>query len=318
MNLVTAPGPSPVPAGGSVRRLEWQFLPPRLRASIEEHCGSPVVEARSCTSGFTPGFASALTCADGSRHFVKAAASKAQRAFAAAYREEIRKLVHLPPTVPAPRLLWHHDEDWVALATEYVDGHAPQRPWRLADLDTCLDAVAAMAPALTPAPERMALDSFAEEFGELTGHWDHVRATRPDLPHLEEAADLAAGFAEVTAGDTLVHTDLRDDNLLLDATGAVWICDWNWPVRGAAWLDSLFLLIGPRGDGLDVEAVIAARPLLAKVPAEHVDRVLALLAGYFFKQSDEPVPPTSPYLRAFQAWQGDVVWHWLAERRGWL
>ena len=26
---------------------------------------------------------------------------------------------------------------------------------------------------------------------------------------------------------------------------------------GAAWLDTLFLLIGPRGDGLDVDAVLA-------------------------------------------------------------
>ena len=78
------------------------------------------------------------------------------------------------------------------------------------------------------------------------------------------------------------------------------VCDWNWPVVGAAWLDSLFLLIGPRGDGLDVEAVLAARPLLRDVPAEHIDVVLALLTGYFFRQRDEPVPPTSPYLREHQ------------------
>ena len=76
-------------------------------------------------------------------------------------------------------------------------------------------------------------------------------------------------------------------------------------------------LIGPRGDGLDVDAVLAERPLTRDVPAEHVDIVLALLAGYFFKQQDEPVPPASPYLRQHQAWQGEVVWAWLAERRGW-
>ena len=26
---------------------------------------------------------------------------------------------------------------------------------------------------------------------------------------------------------------------------------------------------------------------------------------------------SSPYLRQHQGWQGDVVWAWLCERRGW-
>ena len=94
-------------------------------------------------------------------------------------------------------------------------------------------------------------------------------------------------------------------------------CDWNWPAVGAAWLDSLFLLIGPRGDGLDVDAVVAARPLTRDVPAEHVDAVLALVIGYFFKSGDDPVPPTSPHIRDHQRWQGEVLWQWLCERRGW-
>jgi hypothetical protein len=96
------------------------------------------------------------------------------------------------------------------------------------------------------------------------------------------------------------------------------MCDWNWPVVGADWLDSLFVLTGPRGDGLDVEAVIAERPLLRDVPAEHVDAVLALLTGYFMRQRDEPAPRTSPYLREHQGWLGDVCWAWLGERRGWV
>jgi hypothetical protein len=29
------------------------------------------------------------------------------------------------------------------------------------------------------------------------------------------------------------------------------------------------------------------------------------------------VPPTSPWLREAQRWQGEVVWAWLGERRGW-
>ena len=308
----------PVPSGKTARRLEWPFLPPNLRAYIERKCGSPVVEAESQGAGFTPGFASVLTCEDGTRHFVKAASVKAQRLFADSYREEARKLTALPDSIPAARLLWLLDDDWVVLGLEYVDGHNPERPWRTDDLAACLDALETLAADLTPPPEGLELDTFADEMGALVGFWDHVRATQPDLPRLEDAAALAAGFAEVTAGDTVVHTDLRDDNFLIDRDGRVWTCDWNWPVVGADWLDSLFVLIGPRGDGLDVESVIASRPLLRDVPAEHIDTVLALLVGYFFRQRDEPAPPTSPYLREHQSWQGEVCWAWLCERRGWV
>jgi hypothetical protein len=66
-----------------------------------------------------------------------------------------------------------------------------------------------------------------------------------------------------------------------------------------------------------VESVIAARPLLGDVPPEHIDAVLALLTGYFFRQRDEPVPPTSPYLRAHQSWLAEACWEWLCERRNW-
>jgi len=287
-----------------------------VRSEIEQRCGSPVVEAVSQGGGFTPGFASVLTCADGSRHFVKAASNAAQRIFAASYREEGRKLQALPDGVPAPRLQWTLDGDWMVLGLEYVEARAPHRPWRQAELDRCLDALEDVADRLTPVPDGLALDPVAVEMGDWPGFWDDLRAG-DDLPHADEAAGLAASFAEVVGGETLVHTDVRDDNVLLATDGRALFCDWNWPIVGAPWLDSLIMLIGPRGDGLDVDDVIAARRLLRDVPADHVDRFLALMAGYFLKSAADPVPSTSPYLRDAQRWQGEVVWGWLCERRGW-
>src|SRR3954447_4783020 len=257
--------PTTIPHGRTARRLEWSHLPPQLRDLISRRCGSPVVEAVSQGAGFTPGFASVLLCEDGSRHFVKAASVKAQRMFAEAYREEARKLSLLPPTAPAPQLLWLHDEDdWVVLGIEHVESRAPRRPWRPADLEACVSMADQLAQALTPAPAELAGESFAAEFAGWPAYWEQVRADLPALPgiaeHLDEAAALAERFADVADGDTLVHTDIRDDNLLLAADGRVLLCDWNWPVVGAAWLDTVFLMIGPRGDGLDVDAVLAAAP----------------------------------------------------------
>ena len=313
---MTSATPSPTPHGRTARRLEWPHLPPPVRAGIEERCGSAVVEALSQGGGFTPGFASVLVCEDGSRHFVKAASNVAQRPFAHSYREEARKLAALPESVPAPRLLWVDDGDWLVLGLEYVAARAPQRPWLSDELDLCLDAAEVVAEVLTPVPEGLELDPIAAEFADWPGLWDSVR-DRDLRPHAAEAAALAATYAEVAGGDTVVHTDLRDDNVLLTADGRALFCDWNWPVVGAPWLDSLILLIGPRGDGLDVERVLAERRLFHGVPADHVDRLLALLAGYLLSHADQPVPATSPYLRDAQRWQGEAVWAWLCERRGW-
>ena len=304
-----------IPHGRTSRRLEWSLLPPALRSMIERRLASRVVSAESAGAGFTPGFASVLTCDDGSRHFVKAASKKAQRMFADSYREEARKLRALPAGLPVPRLLWSHEDDlWVALETEYVDGTNPARPWNPDDLNTCLDSLEVLAGRLTPPPLR--LDTFADDFADCLTGWDHVRRVNPGLPHLDEAATLASGFRAATAGNTLVHTDGRDDNFLL-SDGRALLCDWNWPVVGAAWIDTVVLLISAHGDGLDADALLAERSLTREVDAEDVDTFLALIAGYFLERRDDPVPNSSPYIRAHQSWYAEATWSWLSSRRGW-
>lgn len=310
-------GPYPAPPHATARRLEWLHLPPALRARVERRLGSKVVAATSQGAGFTPGFASVLTCADGSRHFVKAASVKAQRPFAESYRLEAQHLAHVPRGVPAPHLVWcEADDDWVALETAYVPGDTVARPWSPADLEACLDALEAVADALTPAPSAMRLDSFSDDLADWPTFWGRFEVPSA-ATHADEAAALAADFARHVAGETVVHTDVRADNLLVGADGKAWLCDWNWLCTGAPWLDSLLALIGPRGDGLDVEEALASRRLLREVPAESIDAVLALVTGYFLKSAGDPVPRNSPYVRRHQRWQGEVCWEWLCERRGW-
>jgi aminoglycoside phosphotransferase (APT) family kinase protein len=306
-----------IPYGRTARRLEWHFLPPHIRTAVEERLGVPVIEAVNQPAGFTPGVACVLTGSDGRRVFVKAAAGVAQRAFAQAYLAEARILAALPVRVPAPALLWTIEDDWVVLGIEYVEGRSPQRPWSPSDLDRCLDALEALDLGWAGAPDGLMLRPIAEEFAGFPAAWDAVRRDEPGLAHHDEAAELAARMASVVGGTTLVHTDLRDDNLLIGPDGHVWLCDWNWPALGAAWIDTVCLLIPAHGDGIDADAVLAERRLTRDVPAEDIDSFLALVAGYYFAQSAQAVPSSSPWLRAHQSWMGQATWSWLSARRGW-
>src|SRR3954447_20375293 len=98
----TAPSPQPpsrlpsLPHGATTRRLDWPLLPPAVLRLVEERFGTPVVASTSGGSGFPPGCASVLTGANGRRMFLKAASKVAQKPFATAYAEEVRKLRSLP------------------------------------------------------------------------------------------------------------------------------------------------------------------------------------------------------------------------------
>lgn len=306
-----------LPWGRTARRLDWAHLPPQVRFDVEARLGSPVVADETLTHGFVPVIETVLTCADGSAHLLRAASTKAQRTFAAALRSEARWLAALPAAVPVPALESFVDGDWVVLLLSVEDSRPPARPWDPAELASVLSVLGSIVPSLTPAPA--GVRDFAEDLADWLGRWDLLE-DRDDLGtpgQLLAAGRLAARLPEVTAGDTLVHTDLRDDTVRIAPGGRVLLDGWAWPVRGATWLDSLLVLVGPCGDGLDVEAVLRSTPVLADVPDDDVDCVLAAMAGFFLTSCDLPVPSASPWLREFQRWQGEAVWGWLRHRRGW-
>jgi len=167
-----------------------------------------VVDAESQGGGFTPGFASVLVCEDGSRHFVKAASNVAQRPFAESYREEARKLSALPESVPAPSLRWYDDGDWVVLGLEYVDAHAPARPWRNDELDLALDALEMVADRLTPVPDGMEFEPLADELAlplSTAGDVAVDHAGRPlAVSRLEDASLALSGWGRVEVSALLV------------------------------------------------------------------------------------------------------------------
>lgn len=68
-----------IPVRVTARRPRWEALPVAVRDRIETLAGGAVANARSASTGFTLGFASRLTLANGRRIFDKAAGAPDDR-----------------------------------------------------------------------------------------------------------------------------------------------------------------------------------------------------------------------------------------------
>ncbi|GAA2096956.1 hypothetical protein GCM10009841_08980 [Microlunatus panaciterrae] len=315
------PQPLTIPARATARRPHWQDLPAAVRGLVQDQLRAGVARAISQDSGFTPGFASRLLLTDGTSVFVKAT-NPEQEWTRQAYRAEAAKLALLPTAVPVPRLRWSYDGDidgaaWVILIFDDVGGRPPQRPWSRTEARLVLDTAGAMSRTLTPAPAGADWMTLAEEFAAERGRWDELPAEGIWLTRREEARALADEALQLCTGETLVHCDLRDDNVIIGRDRAVWFCDWNFTVVGPAWADSVSLAVSMHGDGLDADVLLADSQQLSRADHEAIDCFLALLIGYFRHAGAQPAPPTSPYLRAHQRWYADVATDWLAQRRCW-
>src|SRR5674476_1387581 len=75
------------------------------------------------------------------------------------------------------------------------------------------------------------------------------------LARVEDLAALESDWAELAAGHTAVHFDMREDNLLITDDGQVLVCDWSWLALAAPWVDLVGLLVSVHGDGLDAEVI---------------------------------------------------------------
>ena len=314
------------PAAEGVR-VDWERVPGPVRTAIEEVCGAPVAEARTQPGGFSPGLAARVRCANGARFFVKAASAQANPDTPGLHRQEGRVLAALEPLIagrdlPIPRLRGVVDRPpWVALVLDDVAGRQPALPWLATELEQVVAVLDRLAGALTPAP--VTVPTAAERLGgEYTG-W-RTLVTSPDRDrldqwsrrHLDRLADMEATWAEHAAGDTLLHADIRADNLLLTGRGPV-VVDWPWACRGAAAVDLVLFAPSVAMQGGPAPAGLIALSRHGRATSrETLAALVCGMAGYLTRQALRPPPPGLPTVRAFQAAQGTAARRWLAELIG--
>ncbi len=306
-------------------RRPFDTLPSDFREALQERLGAPVVRAISQVEGFSPGVAARLRLADGRRVFLKAVSARVNSDARVIYRMEANVARRLPTGVPAPKLLWMVERGpWTALAFEEIPGRNPRLPWRHQDLARVLGALEILGKKLTPAPFRAPI--FAVAHRDAFRNWRTLpppgRASRKDLrgfgpwvrDHVGELTEAESRWERASRGRTLLHVDVRADNVLL-TDREVYFVDWPWAAVGARWLDLLIFLpsVAMQG-GPPPWKVFDSHPLSRRAHESDVDAVLAAVVGYFLFRGRLPQIVTLPGIRAFQWAQGLEALRWLHHR----
>ncbi|MBA3528732.1 MAG: hypothetical protein H0T91_05385 [Propionibacteriaceae bacterium] len=119
------------------------------------------------------------------------------------------------------------------------------------------------------------------------------------------------------AGQTLTHTDLRADNIVMTSERVVFV-DWAHAQNAASWVDTAILIgdvIASRADladggDIDIAGLIRDHPPLRVVPYETVWQLIVALAGALHSLSRRPSPPGLPTIRSWQRLTADVLMSW--------
>jgi hypothetical protein len=281
------------------RRPPWTAAPAGLREQVELICGSATTSSDNVRGGMSPGPAAILALEDGRRVFVKAVSRHVSAGSHRAYEREAIVLAALPPQTPAPTLLGHAECDgWLALVMTVAAGEPAGPPWTT----HAVRLVAAACETVSALPAPAGVPEIGELLIDLDG-WRKLPAMAMDeweKRHAPALARLADGWQEWTAGETLVHQDVRADNAVVGP--AATLVDWSFGCAGADWLDRARLaadiVCSGHRDGPSA-ALGAALGILDSLPGEPA-RFVAALAGMWRYRSTRPALPGLPTLRRWQ------------------
>jgi aminoglycoside phosphotransferase (APT) family kinase protein len=287
-----------------------------------------VVRAESKRGGFSPALASVLHFADGTSLFVKAVGPEINPDSPDFLRKELKVAPLLPDDAPVSTFRWSFDEGrdgWVALAFDVVDGRPPHTPWVAAELNLVIEAMIHLADSLTPSPVAAnaigRTDATWKMFNQQK--WAAFYAEFPDSldawsrRNIDRLIEREAAAAHVSDGETLLHIDLRADNMLLTEDGVI-VVDWPHAQVGAAWIDPLVMAPSVTLEqGPDPETFLQRFPAARSADPAAINAFLAMVTAFFLYNGALPDPPGLPTLRRFQRDQGEIARAWLRQRTGW-
>lgn len=291
-------------------RTRWDSLPEEARGTVQFECG-PIVKARTVSQGITRGVASRLDTESAS-FFLKGAPLD-DRSLRLYTRERwVNSL--LPPGVAAPRMLWTGDVGgWRLLLFEFISGREADLSPDSPDVPLIAKMIGTLADSLTPCPDPV-LPSVAENVGFLVSKAEAL-LSEPAASFSD--ADLCAEALhrlciDDLAGNTLLHADLKEDNILIAGEQAK-VVDWALACQGAPWVEVALLmpwLIGAGHTPRQAESLAAQMPAWSDAPEHSITGLAA--AWTLFREYMAHHGPVS--LRQQRAESAAIGKAWLMHR----
>jgi len=278
---------------------------------LERILGAPVVSLEPATGrGYTLTQRCRAVLGDGRTVFVKAAVDELTAGF---LREEHVVYAQMRGGFLPEFHAYDERDGPPLLVLEDLSGARWPPPWTPDDIEAVrrtLAVVAATKPPSGVRPVREWQEEWVKLFGRIEDDPEPFLSVGlcsrswldEYLPVLRAAAQRAP-----CDGDSLLHLDVRSDNIALTERGAV-LVDWNWAATGnplvdvVAWCPSLCAEGGPLPEHV--------------VDEEGVGEIAALLAGFWAATAGMPPPPTAPRVRTVQIAQLRICLPWAARALG--
>lgn len=311
-------------------RIPWDKVSGTVRSSLESELGASVISAENQPGGFSPGLAARCELDDGRRVFIKAVSHDQNEHAPNMHRRERDTAAGFPMDFPSPQLLHSYDDGlWVALVFRDVEGQPPQSPWTLDQLDLTLNALEGLTVHTDPSPVAdlpVYTDILREDFTGWARFSEHGigDGTHPIgnlepwiVANIDTLATTESTWAAGCSGSSLVHGDLRSDNLVIDGDGHVWFVDWAHAARGQPWTDLAGMIPSMVMEGAPPAEEIWQRSAWAtSVEDDALTAFVVALAGYFTWGARQPPPKGLPTLRSFMEAQGTQARRWVGLRMG--
>ncbi len=290
-----------------MRSMDWEQLPGAVKATIADRFGQ--IEHVTCMPGGLTAGTSVRLATPGGDLFVKALPESAPSA--PLYHREQHVNPVLPSATPSPRMLWGgRRAGWMVLVFEHIEATrqvdlSPGSP----DVPALVEAVQVLGETLTPNPGAQ-VPPVASNVAFLLKRADRLLAKAPDdLEHLGEYVAARRGLrVEALGGDTLLHADLHEGNLLA-TPDQIHVIDWGLACHGAAWVETALMiprLILAGHTPAQAEDLAAWIPVWKAAPAEAVTGLAAawsLFREFVARFGPEHIRPSrAAAARAGRAW----------------
>ncbi|MET7637679.1 aminoglycoside phosphotransferase [Streptomyces sp. NPDC005438] len=260
----------------ATERVPFDGLPRAAITGVESHAGE-IVRIETVSHGFNSEIAARVFTPD-SAFFVKGLRADHRRVWTQHREAEVNPYLR----GVAPALLWKVEAaGWVLLGFEALEGrHADYSPGS-ADLPKVGDLLCRLGEV--PCPDI-----------------DLRRAEQRLESYVAKPADV-----EYFEGESLIHTDLNNENVLVDQRAH--LVDWAWASRGAAWLDAahwvVWLMAAGRHEPWSAETWAGRVPAWGTAAPEAIE-AFALATANLWEEiaGADPDPWTAVLLNASRRW----------------